>query len=361
MKKRFSILVVSIVIIGLTLSLSGVLVSQAAPVEKQQGPNRKVPKPIPATNIEVVKKVFSEDVGKGKSKPSPSPKTGGAATGILGPTTTGNKYAVVIGICDYPGTKNDLCISDGDSLHMYKALTELYGYKPENIKLFKDDGGTTGSTLGGVAYGIPTRDNIYNAIMDIQGYATSGDEVVFFFSGHGTKGTALDGKVAGTDDGESIDEALVVWNTEANTENNITYIWDGELRNWFDGFAATRIAFVFDSCLAGGMNDVATNGRVISMATGETQSAYVYSKEGEDVDRDGVYDGEGVFSRVFVNEGMLMAKADKYDHDKDEVQPEGKDVVVEEAFDYAKANIPTYLKGRQKPVISDNFTDDLLL
>ncbi|MDD5626617.1 MAG: caspase family protein [Patescibacteria group bacterium] len=357
MKKGLSILVSSIAILGLTLILSGVLVSQAAPSEKQQGPKREAPKPIPATNIEVVKKVFSEDVGKGKGKPSPPSKTGSAATGILGAPATGNKYAVIIGICDYPGTNLDLCQSDGDSLHMYKALIELYGYKPENIKLFKDDGGTTGPNLGSVAYSIPTREKIYNAIMDIKGHAISGDEVVFFFSGHGTKGTAMDG------DSELTDEGIVVWNTEANTENNITYIWDGELRNWFDGFATTRIAFVFDSCLAGGMNDVASVGRVVSMATGETQSAYVYSTAGEDVDGNGIQDGEGVFTRYFVNEGMLQGLADKYDHDKDGVQPERKDVVIEEAFDYAKAkaNASSYLKVRQKPVISDNFPNDLLL
>lgn len=243
MKKRFRILLVSIITLGLTLSLSGVLVSQAAPNEKQQGPNREVPKPISAANTEVVKKVFSEDVEKGKGKPSPSPKTGSVATGILGATTTGNKYAVIIGICDYPGTNLDLCQSDGDSLHMYKALIELYGYEPENIKLFKDSGGVAGSDLGGVAYNIPTRDNIYSAILDIKDVADSGDEVVFFFSGHGTKGTALDGKIPDTDDGERTDEAIVVWKTEADIANNITYIWDGELRNLFDGFATTRIAF----------------------------------------------------------------------------------------------------------------------
>ena len=355
MKRKFSVLIVGTVIVGLTLGLIGTaLVSQAAPIEKQLGPNREAPKPIPATNIEVVKKVFSEDIGKGKGKPSLPPKTRGAATGILGDySVTGNKYAVVIGICDYPGIKNDLCVSDGDSLHMYKALTKLYGYKPENIKLFKDDGGTTGPILGDVAYNIPTRGNIYNAIMDIKDYATSGDEVVFFFSGHGTKGDALDG------DTESTDEAILVWNTEDKTDdNNITYIWDGELRNWFSGFGTTRIAFVFDSCLAGGMNDVAINGRVISMATGETQSAYVYSTAGEDVDGDKIKDGEGVFSRLFVNEGMLQCLADVHDYDKvDGNEP----ATVEEAFDYAKANIPSSLKGRQKPVISDKFENDLLL
>ena len=359
MKRKFSVLIVGTVIVGLTLGLIGTaLVSQAAPVEKQQGPNREVPKPIPATNIEVVKKVFSEDVEKGKGKPSPPPKTGGVATGILGDyPITGTKYAVVIGICDYPGTKNDLCVSDGDSLHMYKALTTLYEYKPENIRLFKDSGGATGPILGNVTYGIPTRDNIYNAIMNIN--ATSGDEVVFFFSGHGARGTLQWG------DAEDPDEAIVVWNTENKTDdNNITYIWDDELRDWFSGFGTTRIAFVFDSCLAGGMNDVATDvngvvikGRVISMATGETQSAYVYSTAGEDVDVDGIKDGEGVFSRLFVNEGMLQGLADKYFENGNH----NGQVVVEEAFDYAKANIPPYLKQRQKPVISDKFENDLLL
>jgi len=360
MRKKFSILVVSIVIIGLTLSLSGVLVSQAAPVEKQQGPNREMPKPIPATNIEVVKKVFlSEGIGEIKGKPSPSPKTGGVATGILGDyPITGTKYAVVIGICDYPGTDYDICTSDGDSLHMYKALTELYGYKPENIRLFKDEGGTTGfinpDTEEYIIADVPTYNNIYQAVMDIKNNPnlTQDDEVVFFFSGHGTRGNADDGDTEGTD------EAILVHN---NNNTDIDFIWDGELRNWFFDFGTTRIAFVFDSCLAGGMNDVATDGRVISMATGETQSAYVYSTAGEDVDGNGIKDGEGVFSRLFVNEGMLQGKADKYDHDKDEVTLEGTDVVVEEAFDYAKANIPPYLKVRQKPVISDGFYNDLLL
>ncbi|MFA4880669.1 MAG: caspase family protein [Candidatus Doudnabacteria bacterium] len=355
MKKGLSILVSGIAIFGLTLSLSGVLVSQAAPSEKQQGPNREVPKPIPATNIEIVKKVFSEDVGKGKGKPSPSPKTGSVATGVLGAPATGNKYAVIIGICDYPGTNLDLCQSDGDSLHMYKALTELYGYESENIWLFKDGGGLTGfkNSIGEyILAGIPTYGNISNAVMTIKSKAVNpDDEVVFFFSGHGTKGTAMDG------DDELTDEGIVVWNTEAN---NITYIWDGELRNWFDGFTTKRIAFIFDSCLAGGMNDVASVGRVVSMATGETQSAYVYSTAGEDVDGDGIKDGEGVFTRYFVNEGMLQGLADVHDY----VGVEGNEpATVEEAFDYAKAkaNTSSYLKVRQKPVISDNFFDDLLL
>ena len=333
----------------------------------------RVNQPVPATNIELVKKVFSEDIEgiRGKDKPaSPSgqDKKNGSkekytATGVLGPLATGAKYAVVIGICDYPGTDYDLCESDGDSLHMYKALIDLYGYKAENIRLFKDMGGTTGPNLNNASYATPTRDSIINAIQEIKELATSpDDEVVFFFSGHGAKGNADDG------DAEDTDEAIVVHDSDramdADGYSDLDFIWDGELRSWFDGFGTTRIAFVFDTCRAGGMNDVATDvngvvieGRVISMATGETQSAYVYSKAGEDVDGDGIDDGEGVFTRLFANEGMLQGLADGYN----QLETTDDKVAVEEAFDYAKKNIPRSLKGRQKPVISDNFTNDLLL
>jgi hypothetical protein len=332
MKRKFRILIVGGVIIGLTLSLVGMtLVSQAASVEKNQNSDRQAPKPIPATDVKVIRKIpFSMEVGRVKGKPTPSGKdknNGPAATGILGATTTGAKYAIVIGICDYPGTENDICLSDGDSYNMRKTLIEKYGYESSNIKWFRDMGTTTNE------YGIPSRANIYNAIMDIKtNNATSGSEVVFFFSRHGADGIARDG------DSESRDEGIVV-----HDGTNIEYIWDGELRDWFTDFPTKRVVFVFDSCLAGGMNDVADAGRVVAMATGETQPAYVWS--------DGEL-GEGFFSHYFVNEGMYQGLADTYD------SIEGPDVTVEEAFDYAKAKITI---PRQVPVISDKFTNDLLL
>lgn len=47
--------------------------------------------------------------------------------------------------------------------------------------------------------------------------------------------------------------------------------------------------------------------------------------------------------------------ADVWDHDADKKLGECNDVVVEEAFDYAKANC-IY----QTPTINDSFTNDLL-
>jgi len=354
MEKKFSILIVGTVIFGVVLGIAGI---------SQAKPTGQLIRPIHATNVKIVKKTLLPPItGETKGKPSSPPgqdkkkESEGAATGILGETATGNKYAIVIGICDYPGTDHDLCDSDGDSLHMYKALTTLYGYDPANIRLFKDMGGTTGPILNNVNYTAPTQDNIFNAIEEIKGLVTSSDdEVVFFFSGHGGSGNADD------DDTEDIDEAIVVHDSDGVMDDDgystLDFIWDGELKSWFNGFGTSRIVFVFDTCLAGGMNDVADTGRVVAMATEETKSAYVYSRAGEDVDGDGIYDGEGVFSRYFVNEGMLQNLADGYN----QLKTTDNNVAVEEAFDYAKGSIPGRLKRKQKPVISDNFVNDLLL
>ena len=136
MKKQFNILAVSIVIIGLTMSLSGmVLFSKAAPADKNQDYYKESPKPIHAANIQIVKKIpVSSALREAKGKPPTPPgrdkeddSSDRAATGFLGTEVAGNKYAVVIGICDYPGKNNDICLSDGDSYNMRKVLIEKYG------------------------------------------------------------------------------------------------------------------------------------------------------------------------------------------------------------------------------------------
>jgi uncharacterized caspase-like protein len=203
---------------------------------------------------------------------------------------------------------------------MYAALTGLYGYNLSNIHL----------VLNMTASYTAIRD----AINDIKTKAAADDEVVFFFSGHGTKGVADDG------DKEGMDEAIV-----AHNGSNLVAIWDGQLKDWFAGFNTSRIIFIFDSCLAGGMTDLKADGRVINMACSESGLSY------ED---DSWQNGQ--FTYFFVDQGMLGGQADRYDHDQDATFLEAADVVVEEAFDYAKANCQM-----QKPTISDSFSKDLLL
>ena len=367
MKKQFSILTIGAMIVGLAISSFGTaLISDAAPAnDKNQNSRKETQKPAHATNIKIAKKIpVSLAVKEAKDFDTKNSDISleqdfseRVATGILDADITGNKYAVVIGICDYPGRRNDICSSDGDSYNMRKALIENYGYSPENIYWFRDKGGTIDRTN----YGKPTHENIRNAVMDIKYNKglNANDEVVFFFSGHGVSGTVIDGTKESEDDGEDVDEGMVVYDSDRRIDGDgyskLDFIWDGELRSWFYGFGTERIIFMFDTCLAGGMNDVAYDeydeiysDRVVVMSSKETQSSYVYSYGKL---------GEGMFSRYFVHEGMLQGLADGYN----QISEEDDLVVVEEAFDYAKEIFPSYLEFRQNPVISDEFENDLIL
>jgi len=270
-------------------------------------------KPLPATDVELVKKVTLHGNPGGGGRPVKQ-----AATGVLGTPVSGDKYAIIVGISDYPGTVNDLQYCDDDAQDMYDGLTTLYGYSSDNIHLLLDvDASFTG---------------IRDAINDIKSKAVAGDEVVFFFSGHGTKGKANDG------DMEKTDEAIV--SHDGNPSGSLIAIWDGQLRDWFAGFNTSRITFIFDSCLAGGMTDLQAPGRVINMACSESGVSY-----------EGYWEENGQFTYFFVDQGMLASKADKYDNIAGVA-----DVTIEEAFDYAKANCQM-----QTPTISDSFSNDLLL
>ncbi|MEM2107905.1 MAG: caspase family protein [Candidatus Bathyarchaeia archaeon] len=267
--------------------------------------------PAQASDVEIAPKVTVKGpaaVGKAAKPPQQ------AATGILGEAVTGNKYAIVIGISDYSGEANDLDYADDDALEMRAALITVYGYSAENINLLTDSDAT--------------REKIVSAINSLKDKLSSNDEVVFFYSGHGARGKANDG------DKELIDEAIVPW--ECTTQS---LIWDGQLATLFDGFAASRIIFIFDSCYSGGMTDLAAAGRIVVMACAESSLSYEFESL-----------QNGQFTYYFVEQGMIYGKADYYDSIANQA-----DVTIEEAFDYAKANCKY-----QTPAISDSFAKDLL-
>jgi hypothetical protein len=281
-------------------------------------------KPLTATDVELVKKITvrGKPGGGGGGKPA-----GGAATGVLGVNSSGTKYAIIVGISNYPGTGSDLQYCDDDAQDIYDALTTLYGYSNStgNIHLLLDMNASFTA--------------IRDAINVTKSQAVAGDEVVFFFSGHGTNGRANDG------DTEKIDEAIL--SHDGDPSGSFVPIWDGQLREWFTGFKTQRIIFIFDSCLAGGMTDLQAPGRVINMACSETGVSYESGSWGG---------GHGQFTYCFVDQGMRSGLAGKYDYNKDGFYYQPRDVSVEEAFDYAKTNCRW-----QTPAVSDSFTNDLLL
>lgn len=310
-KGRMVGLLLSLVLIG-SFSLS--LVVYAA--SSNRSPKLDKKKPVPATDVKLVKKVTLKMRGPPFVPPGHDKKKnnggGEAATGILGDDVSGDRYAIIVGISDYPGEVNDLLYCDDDADEMYKVLRKNYGFSPNDIVLLKDDAATR------------------EAIMDAISANSDADEVVFFFSGHGMKGRADDW------DKERVDEAIVAHDSP---------IWDGELKVLFSEIGTSRIICIFDTCLAGGMNkDLEAPGRVIVMAT--TENGYSYESD--------VWQN-GEFSYYFVDLGMLQGKANTHDYDEDGLLNELDQVTVEEAFDYAVANC-----DYDKPTLGDYFENDLL-
>ncbi|MFZ2192638.1 MAG: caspase family protein [Candidatus Moraniibacteriota bacterium] len=315
-----------------------------------------------ATDIKIhKKKVLSDEERKAlegtKGKPTRPIDDGtftSLATGEIGSSLPvgGQKYALVIGLANYSGTVNDLCVAaaktadqfpesneglsaycqDSDSLHMQQALIEEYGY--DEVAILRD--------------GSATKANILAEMEKLKAKLVGGDdEVTFFFSGHG-----VSGKYLGIVDKEKVDEAVFTYDNQ--------FIWDDDLKKWADSLSVYRAVFAFDICLAGGMNDLAGDNRILAMSSGETESSNTYYLGGAQTDTNVFQQSEGFFSHYFVKRGMfnyegvpdgsnLLSEGDlnKYD----------QKVSVEEAFSYAYPLV----KIKQSPVLNDKFSNDLLL
>ncbi len=186
-------------------------------------------------------------------------------TGKLGELPKGKeRYAIVIG-SNYIGSVP----SDGQIPVVPPFFLEL-GYA-------EDDAEAIAGLL--MAYGfdkvIPlvgdaaSRRNILNAIDKIGDLEKDGDEVVFFYSGHGARQYAPGCK--DRDRGHRglgvVHEGIV---TDQGDGKTVDFLWDEDLAKAFSKFQTDRIVFIFDSCLAGGMTELARKGRIVCGATTST-------------------------------------------------------------------------------------------
>ncbi len=174
------------------------------------------------------------------------------------PSPGPDKWAVVIGIADYQGSQNDLLYPDDDAMDMYNYLLSK-GYPASHIKLLTNRKATASAIVAAIDW-MNTQET----------QATS--ECVFFYSGHGTT-------YDGYDDGDTeyTDECIVSY--------NLYLILDGQLHQKFDTFNSQKIAFIFDSCYSGGMNDLLLNGRVVDTACAENELSW----DGSQAMSNGVY------------------------------------------------------------------------
>jgi len=377
----------------------------ATGVMAQGKTENKFDKPSEAKNVQISeKKVISElerknidafeKSLKGKSGGAvpildmPEPTFGGS-TGKLGDPLPfgGQRYAIVIGLANYAGKVNDLCVTnaktgknvptsndglaefckDQDALNMERVLTGKngevynYGYDPDKVYRLSDSEATF--------------DKIKATIDLVKRDLTPNDELVFFFSGHSATGTYIDETGYDKKD-EMLDEAMVIYDQDYNetaflnnTRNyaskyrpgNATYIWDDQLVEWLKDILTSRVVFIFDTCKAGGMNDLKSDGGLLAMSSTELESSYTYYLGGFNngtIENPIYKESEGLFAHYFVRRAMLDELGDGFNPlVEGDLLKSDNNVTLEEAFNYVKPIIA----AQQSAVLNDRFIDDLLL
>lgn len=140
-----------------------------------------------------------------------------------------DRYALVVGISDYPGTLLDLPLVAQDVASVTAMLTGHFGFAPENIRVLESEQAT--------------RQAILDGITGFLGQAQPSDLAMFYYSGHGTRteenvavGAPLDPEADGQD------EALVTYDE---------LLVDDELAFALQSVAAGRLLVLFDSCHSG--------------------------------------------------------------------------------------------------------------
>lgn len=144
------------------------------------------------------------------------------------------KYAVLVGIDDYPGTGSDLTGPVDDARLVGEVLMQEYGFPQENILMLTD--------------AQATRPGIANAIVRHLGQAGEDGVAVFFYSGHGTRvgeNVGLRGPLDPEEDGQ--DDGIYIYGY--NSESSI--ILDEEIGYLLAQLDAGRILMAIDACFSG--------------------------------------------------------------------------------------------------------------
>ena len=160
---------------------------------------------------------------------------GSTSTTYSGGGDPTGKYALLVGIDDYPGTGSDLRGPVEDARIMYRALTERFGFDPANIVTLNDSDAT--------------RENIANGIVQHLGQAGPDGVAVFFYSGHGTQigaNIGLTGSLDPEPRGDG-DEALYIYGHSQES----SVLLDEELGYLIETIDAGRALVVVDACFSG--------------------------------------------------------------------------------------------------------------
>ena len=235
-------------------------------------------------------------------------------SGRISARSPSQRWALIIGIADYEGTSSDLSHTDDDAQEMRDVVLQA-GYPEENVRLLLNSQASKSA--------------IRDAIDWLLANEEAGDEVLFFFSGHGFR--TADTKGLDTDEEtDGYDEGIRAYDQGAR-------IVDGWLRARFAQLDSQRCAFLFGSCHSGGMfdddDDLQGAGRIILSACKANQLSWDY----------GSLDNT-LWSYYCVDEGLL----------------DGNAASLEEAHAYAYPRVVAKRSDSQ-PQLSDNVDGDFVL
>ncbi len=147
------------------------------------------------------------------------------------------RYALLVGVNDYPGEKNDLRggpLVDVDL--MRGLLITKFGFRPANVLVLRDLEGN--------------REQVIQAFRRHLGQAGPRGAALFYYSGHGIQLRENRGDPAGVADKETDDrdEALALWGSQGDLYG---YLLDDEVGVLIDELRTDRILMILDDCHSG--------------------------------------------------------------------------------------------------------------
>ena len=243
-------------------------------------------------------------------------------------------WAVIVGVADYKLESSKLNYTDDDAYKMYAFYKSPEGgalLEEQIVVLIDEDA---------------TRKNVMQAINNVYSKAAENDVIVFYFSGHGTKG------------------AFVTYEFDGDVTNNKGLLLHDELNEVLNQSKARYKYLIADACHSGSLeggtqnrSTTASNKPAQNHSKGAFYEAFENKKSGfvmllssmkdeYSIEASGIR--QGIFSHY-----LLRGMKGECDKNKDNV------VSVVELFDYVNSGVTNYTKGKQNPVLSGNYEETM--
>ncbi len=142
------------------------------------------------------------------------------------------KKALIVGVGKQGSGDNELFGPPNDAADMYELLVDTYKFSPDNVKILLDE--------------LSTKDAIISGLNWLVEGSIPGDELLFYYTGHGSQITDYNG-----DESDNLDEILIPYDHDWYDP-----LTDDILHNIFSKMAeGVYLSVICDSCHSGTITD----------------------------------------------------------------------------------------------------------